>query len=387
MKIAYFLNFYPTASHTVAENEILALRALGHEVFVFSVWGQQADDSSIPPELRDRLVRVEQKLSASLAVSIARHIIRLPVKTIKFVFRARKYIGVKLSLISLHTAHVIQQLGVERVHAHFASTNAVRGMVLADFLKVTFGCTGHGSDILLYPLPCLAEIIQRSNPFITISDYNKRHLVKVYGPIAQKVKVVRCGVDLSKFKPNEGRNRKIPNILSVTWLRQAKGVNYLIEAVGILRNQNIDFKCVIVGGGYLREEIESLIQEKGLTAFVELKGPLPHEEVIALYRCADIFVLPSLSEGIPISLMEAMAMKLPVVATRITGLSELVIDGENGFLVEPRDPVGIADRIERLLRDPGLGCKMGAEGRRKVAQDFNLQKNVTILEEVFQNPR
>jgi colanic acid/amylovoran biosynthesis glycosyltransferase len=370
----------------VAESEILALKALGHQIFIFSMWGQQTDDSRVPIELRDRLFRIEQKLSASLFASIAERFIRLPFRSARFIFEARRYIGAKFSLISLGTARILQSLGIERIHAHFASTNAIRGMVLADFLKVPFSCTGHGSDILLYPLPCLAEIIQRADPFITISDYNKNHLVKVYGSVAQKAEVIRCGVDLSKFKPNEGKNRKIPNILSVTWLRQAKGVNYLIEALGILRNQNMNFKCVIVGGGYLSGEIESLIREKGLIPCAELKGPLPHEEVIALYRCADMFVLPSLSEGISISLMEAMAMKLPVVATRITGLSELIIDGENGFLVEPRDPVGIADRIKRLLRDPGLGCKMGAEGRRKVAQDFNLQKNVTILEEIFQNP-
>ena len=142
---------------------------------------------------------------------------------------------------------------------------------------------------------------------MTISDYNKKHLVKVYGSAANKVKVVRCGVDLSQFKPNDRTNGEIPIILSVTWLRKAKGVKYLIEAAEILRKQKIDFKCIIVGGGYLKKEIKSLIREKNLAERVELKGPLPHKEVIALYRSAHIFVLPSLSEGIPISLMEAMA--------------------------------------------------------------------------------
>lgn len=383
MKIAYFLNFYPTASHTVAENEILALKALGHEIFVFTVWGRQADNSGVPIELRDRLFRIERKLSVSLFVAIAEHIIRLPVKSARFILKARKYIGVKFSLISLGTARALQGLGIERIHAHFASTNAIRGMVLADFLKVPFSCTGHGSDILLYPLPSLAEIIERSEPFVTISHYNKSHLCKVYGPVAQKAKVIRCGVDLSRFRPHEGGDGQTPNILSVTWFRKAKGVEYLIEAIGILSGKKMDLRCILVGGGYLKEEIESLVREKGLNACLEVKGPLPHEEVIALYQCADVFVLPSLSEGIPISLMEAMAMKLPVVATRITGIPELVTDGENGFLVEPRDPVAIADKVKRLLTDPDLRKRMGNKAREKVGRDFSLNRNVRALEEIF----
>jgi len=383
MRIAYFLNFYPTASQVVAENEMLALRARGHEIFVFAVWGQQADDSRIPEPLKGRVYRIETHLSANLAPGILKEILKGPVRSLTFLLRARKHIGLTFSLISLHTARVLHSLGVERIHAHFASTNAIRGMLLAELIGVPFSCTGHGSDLLLYPLPSLPEIIRRSNPFITISHYNRTLLLRKYGEVARKVKVIHCGVDLSQFKTNRKRRGPAPAVLCVTWLRRAKGVGYLIEAVGILKKRNMEFKCKIVGGGSLADEIKAKIKEMNLDSVVELTGPLPHKEVIALYEDADLFVLPSVSEGIPVALMEAMAMEVPVVATKITGVPELVDDGENGFLVEARHPEALADSIEKALRDSDLARKMGRLGRKKVEQQFDLETTARSLETIF----
>jgi len=370
-------------SHSVAEEEMLTLKTLGHQVTVFSVWGDQIDDSRIPNGFEGMVFSIEKKLSFSLLLSVVVICLQAPFNSLRFILYARKHIGFTLSLISLNTARVLKSLRVERIHAHFASTNAIRGMLLAELLNLPFSCTGHGSDILLYPLPSLSDIIMKSHPFITISQYNKNKLIESYNGLARNIKVVHCGVNLSKFVPKDGVNREPPIILSVTWLRKVKGVEYLIDACEILINKAIDFKCIIVGGGYLAQKIKQLIEEKSLNKFVQLKGPLPHEQVIKLYQKGDIFVLPSLSEGIPIVLMEAMAMQLPVVATRITGIPELVTDGENGFLAAPRDPRTIANKIERLLNDPELRNQMGKKAREKVTVDFNIEKNVRLLEKLF----
>jgi len=385
MRIAYFLNFYPTESQVVAEKEALKLMESGHEIFIYSVWNQGSIDSRIPAELRDKLIRIPTKFNAAVLMVAVSSFIRSPLKFTRFIQRSRKYIGFVLALISVHTALTLKDFAIDRIHAHFASTNAIRGMLIADFLKIPFSCTGHGSDILLYPQTCLAEIIQNSKPFITISDYNKAYLQREYGEISDSIQVVRCGVDLCEFKPGKRKSNEIPSILSVTWLRKAKGVKYLIEAIEILKSRGFNFKSIIVGGGYLTQEIQSLITDKNLDSDVKLKGPLPHEAVIEMYNVADIFVLPSLSEGIPIALMEAMAMELPVIATDITGIPELVDDGKNGFLVRPGKPGEIAEQIDLLLNDEILRKQMGIKGREKVEQRFSLDRNAGQVEKLFCN--
>lgn len=116
---------------------------------------------------------------------------------------------------------------------------------------------------------------------------------------------------------------------------------------------------------------------------INLTRPLPHKDIIELYRTADIFVLPSLSEGIPVAIMEAMAMQLPVISTRITGIPEIVEDMVNGFLVNPKDPEALAKKIEYLIHHPYLREDMGKKGRKIIEEKFNLDKNVRVLEKWF----
>lgn len=163
-------------------------------------------------------------------------------------------------------------------------------------------------------------------------------------------------------------------------MRPEKGVRYLVEACRILKDKGLNFRCTIVGGGRDFDNIKKLIAALGLEDVVSLTGALFHRDIIELYKTTDIFVLPSLSEGIPVVIMEAMAMKLPVVSTNITGIPEIVGDGENGFLAEPKDPVALSEKIEYLINHPEKREDVGTKGRKTVEEKFNLDRNVRVLE-------
>lgn len=168
-----------------------------------------------------------------------------------------------------------------------------------------------------------------------------------------------------------------------------KGHTYLLDAIVRLQSQFPDVKTLVVGDGALLRPMEEKAQALGLSdavVFTGIRRDVP--EILALL---DVFVLPSLWEGLPIALLEAMAAGLPVVATRVGGVPEVVEDGVTGLLVPPRDPDALAEAITRLLRDPDLRCKMGQAGRERVESEFSVEKMVrkteTLYEEVLTHER
>jgi glycosyltransferase involved in cell wall biosynthesis len=130
--------------------------------------------------------------------------------------------------------------------------------------------------------------------------------------------------------------------------------------------------------------LESQIQARGLQGHVVLEGPLNQDRVLDLYRQTDIFALASFAEGVPVVLMEAMAMEIPCVATWVNGIPELIRDGIDGLLVAPSDVEGLANAIEKLIDDPELRRRLGQAGRLRVISDYNIQRNVAALGEIFQ---
>ncbi|MBI4530366.1 MAG: glycosyltransferase [Candidatus Latescibacteria bacterium] len=386
MKIAYFVNYYPVDNQPVFEDEALAFLRLGHEVLIVPVWGALSDLSKVPDVLCLRMLTVPYPLTVHTLLINCLCGMLSPIRYVAFVFRARRTIGLAHTFSAVVLAWLLRKLQVDRIHAHFASSAALWGLLVADWLGIPYSCTGHGSDVLINRAPYLPDLLKRARPFITISEYNRQRLMtEVEAARRADIQVIRCGVDLERFRP-EGANRPdvaVPTILSVTWLRAIKGPDYLVEACAVLKERGYAFRCVIVGGGELWDQIRQQVVERQITAQVTLTGPLPRSEVIEWYRTADIFVLPSLSEGIPVALMEAMAMCLPVVATRITGIPELVDDEINGLLVEPRDVAALADRIAHLMSDPPLRRRLGLAAREKVAREFNLELVTDRLERVF----
>jgi glycosyltransferase involved in cell wall biosynthesis len=175
----------------------------------------------------------------------------------------------------------------------------------------------------------------------------------------------------------------------VASLRDYKGHRYLIDACKQLVEQDVPFRCLLVGEGEERPNLETLIQRRGLADKVQLLGAQPQDRVRELLRVCDAVVLPSVitdygkMEGIPVALMEALAAERPVVATRISGIPELVEDGVTGLLVPERDPLQLAHALQRLAREPLLALSLGSAGREKVLRQFNLADNTEALVRLF----
>jgi glycosyltransferase involved in cell wall biosynthesis len=178
----------------------------------------------------------------------------------------------------------------------------------------------------------------------------------------------------------------------VASFEEVKGHRHLVDACALLRQRGIDFVCDLVGEGPLRREMEARIARLQLGDRVHVLGGRARPEIIRRFRAADVAVLASQPtrqgkrEGIPVVLMEAMASGLPAVSTRLSGIPELVDDGQTGLLVPPADAAALADALERLARDPELRRRMGAAGRAKVVREFDLRVNTAALLELFLAP-
>jgi glycosyltransferase involved in cell wall biosynthesis len=163
-----------------------------------------------------------------------------------------------------------------------------------------------------------------------------------------------------------------------------KSLDTLARSLVILKERGVSFRAVIIGGGDEgKHDVQKIIDDGDISRCVDITGALDRDGVKDFLARSDIFVLPSISEGIPVTIMEAMAMELPVVATDISGIPEIVMDGKTGFLIPKEDPQALADRLEHLMADEELRRSMGREGRRLIVERYNVYTNVERLEGLF----
>jgi glycosyltransferase involved in cell wall biosynthesis len=208
--------------------------------------------------------------------------------------------------------------------------------------------------------------------------------------VREKTVVIHCGIRTSHHKAcsiyQPGTRFEI---ISIGSLQSYKGFPYLIEACDLLRQKGFPFRCRIIGGGEERPALEKMIASKQLSTQVELLGPQSQDEVLRLLPTAHCYVQPSIitpsgkMEGIPVSLMEALACALPVVATSISGIPELVRPDETGFLVPPADPSALADALSTIWENPQQANRLAQNGRDLVRQSYNLSTNTTDLLTLF----
>jgi glycosyltransferase involved in cell wall biosynthesis len=173
------------------------------------------------------------------------------------------------------------------------------------------------------------------------------------------------------------------NLLFIGRMVPVKGQALLIDAVEQLRRSDVNVEAILLGDGVRREALTRIVRERRLEDVVKLPGAVGQDQIRHYYEQADIFVLPSFAEGVPTVLMEAMAMGLPVVTTRIAGIPELVEDGRSGFVVAPGRVDALVDAVARLAADPELRRQMGEHGRAKVIADFSIEPSAAQMHEMF----
>jgi glycosyltransferase involved in cell wall biosynthesis len=245
----------------------------------------------------------------------------------------------------------------------------------------------------------LREKVAEAAFVAAISEYNKEIIIsECKGNYREKVNVVHCGVDTEVFRAraHETPYEKGENpfmILCVGTLHEVKGQAYLIEACRKLQEREYNFECHFVGDGTDKESLVELVEQAGLSDKVRFHGRLTRDEIARLLLDADVLTAPSVPtsdgrrEGIPVVLMEAMGSGVPVIASNLSGIPELVNDQLTGLLVPPRDATSLADALESYIKDPELRRRLGRAGREKVVEEFDLYKNAARLAQYFLKDR
>jgi colanic acid/amylovoran biosynthesis glycosyltransferase len=290
---------------------------------------------------------------------------------------------------SVHLATILPERGVRHLHAHFATHATTMAYIIASLTDLTYSFTVHGPDVFVHRL-LLREKIRRAKFVRTISVFNKAFLSGLYPEETHgKIEVVRTGVNPDVYEEaaseQAAQPKARPLVLAVAELTPSRGFPYLVDACARLVKAGMDVECRIVGEGPLRTVTEQWIAEHGIADHVFLVGAQPQHEVAALMGQSDVFVLPSIvatdgqMDGIPVSLMEAMAAGKPVIASSISGIPELVHHEVSGLLVDAAHPERVAQAITRLVRDPALSERMGRAGQQKVRQFYDVRRNIASL--------
>ena len=403
LKVAYIMSRFPKLTETFILYEMLALQEQGIQVELY-------------PLLREKTDVMHPEAVPFVRAAHFQPFISLPILRANLHFllkKPRAYLGTLWTLLRANwgsfgfftgalgifpkTVLFAYQMDAEKishVHAHFASHPAAAGFIIHRLVGIPYSFTAHGSD-LHRDRHMLREKVAESALVVAISDYNRELILsECQGKYQNQVTVIHCGVDTEVFRPrsHETPYEKGENpfmILCVGTLHEVKGQAYLIEACRTLQERGTDFVCHFVGDGEDRKALTTLVEQGGLSDKVRFHGRLTRDEIARLLLDADVLVAPSVPtrdgrrEGIPVVLMEAMGSGVPVIASNISGIPELVKDQQTGLLVPPRDAVSLANALERYLTDSDLRRRLGQAGRDKVVEDFDLKKNTAKLAQYF----
>ncbi len=276
---------------------------------------------------------------------------------------------------------------IDHIHAHYATHPALVAWIVHHLTGIRYSLTVHAHDIFVEH-SMLATKLRDSSFVVAISEFNRNYLSEVLGDwVREKIHVIHCGITPNAYSRRSDTTaaKDLFNMVSVGSLQQYKGHGILLRACAILKERDISLRCLIIGEGEERLSLERLITELGLSDEVELCGAKTQETVARMLPMADCFVQPSVvtasrkMEGIPVAIMEALACELPVVATAISGIPELIRDGETGYLVPPNEPGALADAIENVHADQRAARKVAQRGRALVLSEFDVRDNVRLL--------
>ena len=396
--IAYIMSRFPKLSETFILRELLELERQGQAVVIFPLL--RSKEAVHHQEVSGLVAQAHYTpfLSPAILAANAHYFRRAPRAYIKLLWSALRgtwgstnlFIGaIGIFPKSVYLARLIEARGISHIHAHFATHPALAALIIAQLTGASFSFTAHAHDIFVHRR-MLGEKLKRASLVVTISEFNRRYLLQRYPDTpAARIKVVHCGVEPERFAGRRQRADDRFTIICVANLQPYKGIEFLLHACALLQSRLDPFRCIIIGEGMERPRLERQVAELGLQHTVELRGGQPQDKVAELLAGADLFVLPSVlaadgqMDGIPVALMEAMAAGLPVVATRLSGIPELVQDGINGLLVPPGNAVALAGAITTLYQNESLRRAMGGRGRKQVASEFNLTENIKRLRGLF----
>lgn len=408
--VAVLLSRFPTVTETFILREIREMERQGQPVRLVPLLRE--DPPVVHEEARPwtRRALFTRFLSPPILDAVLRAFLDAPGTFLSVLwtllagtYRSPGFLVRSLALFpkAVYLARRLEAEGIRHVHAHYATHPSTVAWVIASLTDLTFSVTAHAHDIFV-DRTFLEEKLGGAAFVRVISEFNRDYLLSRYpGLDPARVRVVHVGVDVDRYATTSGGEGGLdaddggavgevaPLVLAVASLRPYKGIAVLLEACYLLRGTGLDLRCVVAGDGPLRAELEALLVAYGLEDRVRLLGAVPESTVGELLSRASVFVLPSRvqedgqMDGIPVALMEAMATGVPVVASDISGIPELVENQRSGILVPPGDAEAVATAVRALLASPDAARRMGARGRERVRRSFELEGTVTRLLELL----
>jgi colanic acid/amylovoran biosynthesis glycosyltransferase len=399
LKVAYIMSRFPKLTETFILYEMLAMQSEGVQVETYPLLREKSE--VIHPEAKSfvEAAHFQPFLSLPILRANLHFLLRKPrkyLRTFWTLMRANwgsfRFLTGALGVFPKSTlfAYEMKAEGIDHVHAHFASHPAAAAFVIHRLTGIPYSFTAHGSD-LHRDRHMLREKVAEAAFVVAISNYNKELIVsECKGNYRGKVIVIHCGVDTEVFQDQSNKvSRKNGTgplkILCIGTLHEVKGQAYLIEACAGLQKKGLYFECHFVGDGPDRTSLTELAERAGISSRVHFHGQQKREQIAQLLQEADVLVAPSVPtsdgrrEGIPVVLIEAMSSSVPVIASDLSGIPELVVNGQTGLLTPPRDVAALTNALERYYHDPVLRQRLGRAGRRKVAEEFDLYKNAARL--------
>lgn len=396
MKIGYFINQYPAGSHSFIRREIRALEDLGVDVVRYAI-KPRLEGLTDPEDARElaKTLHIAKIGIRRMLVTAAMTLCTRPRATFvafKLALRVgwRSERGLLRHLAYLAEAAVLatwcRRDGIDHLHAHFGTNSAAIAMLMSKLSGIPYSFTAHGSEEFEKAIVLsLDEKLRHAAFAVCVSSFGRSQLMRwVPSALWPKIALVHCGLDPLYTKCDVIPPVADPRIVCVGRLCVHKAQTLLAGAAARLRDDRIPFKIVLVGDGPLRGEVEAAIDSAGLEDHVSITGWVSGERVKQEIAEARVLVLPSISENLPVAIMEALAVGRPVISTYVAGIPELVRPGENGWLVPPSDVDALSEALRDALATPVEQlARMGAAGRERVLKQHDASREAEKLKTYF----
>lgn len=397
MRIGYFTNTYPRATNTYVQGEVKALRERGVDVRTFSL-RKTGSEHDVSEEVIAEKNNTIYLLPANFAILFLENIILLSTrparyfKAIKLALKSKRsgFRGLLLQILYFQEAIIIarelRRQKIKHLHNLFGEASGTVTMLACLMANVSYSIAFHGPHIFFEPFEWALRLKVKYSSFITCISYYCQSQLMLFSDKSDwhRFKIIHCGINPEHFKFTEVK-RKARKLLYAGRLAHEKGLPVLFDSLKLLKEEGYDYELTLVGDGGARKYLEDLACETGISDRLIFAGFANQDEVRNYMLQSDIFILPSLAEGVPVSLMEAMSCGIPVLATYVGGIVELIESEKTGLLVSPSDPIALKNAIIRYLEDHELRKKVSHQGRKKVVSEFNLDKEVNKLAQLFKS--
>ncbi len=399
-RLAFLLSRYPAISHTFFLQEIRGLRELGLSIATASINDpdRRFDQLTASEQQETRATFYVKSMPRSRAVLQLLGIALRSPKTVWRALRASQQMGPASFVRRIYSLFYVgealllsrwmRQQRATHLHAHFGGAVATVALIAAAAARLPYSLTIHGPDEFFDERHFqLKAKLEQAAFVIAISDFCRSQLMRIASPEAwPRFDVVRLGIrpELLPPRPSRANDGSAPvRLVMVGRLVPAKGPMLLLEAFRKARAAGAAVTLTLVGDGPVRPEIERFLKEHGLCDVVTLAGALNHDQTLAAVAAADLFVLASFAEGIPVALMEAMALGVPCISTLVAGIPELIVSGRDGILVPAGSVEALTEAILQLARDPEQRQRLGESGRQQVLREYLLDTNLQKLAETW----